>query len=57
MTKAPEMSKRHYEFIAQIIAQIDSPDRAAIARRFGAEFLDSNPRFDLARFLAACKES
>ena len=49
------MSKKDFELIATVIRNYKgdgSPD--SIARAFGAELLNANPRFDLKRFVATC---
>ena len=54
------MTKKHFELVARVIKGM--PDFAAslrtqkesCARAFAVEFAKENPRFDSARFLAAC---
>lgn len=51
------MQHRHMAFIADVLAELtgfSDFDRFAIADRFANALARSNPRFDRARFLAAC---
>lgn len=50
------MSRKDYELIARVIAGLDlgEQERIRIARAFAYELLNTNPRFDTARFLGAC---
>jgi hypothetical protein len=55
------MSKKDYEFIASVIRNwANEPGhpgaavRDSIARAFASELLNTNPRFDLKRFVNAC---
>jgi len=51
------MTKKHFSMIANCIKslEVDDKTRATIARALGSELLSVNPRFDLNRFLEACK--
>jgi hypothetical protein len=57
-----QMSKRDYEMLAKAIREwtpnrheiAEAELRASIARAIGAELLNTNPRFQLTRFIAAC---
>jgi isopentenyl phosphate kinase len=51
-----QMSKKDYEFIASVIRNLDVTGgmRDRIARAFASELLNTNPRFDLQRFVNAC---
>jgi hypothetical protein len=49
------MTKKHFELIAQKIQQIMDPHaRLQAAVAVGAACIESNPRFDVNRFFAAC---
>lgn len=50
------LTQKHFEFMARIIAALDVGDavRRDVATRFAAELWCTNPRFDRARFVAAC---
>ena len=49
------MSRKDYRAMAQVIAQIaDSAERKGAAQRAAQVFASDNPRFDAARFYAAC---
>lgn len=57
------MSRKHFEVIAEAIKNSasslrDTPEHTdaigCVARSLAAVFADENPRFDRARFLAAC---
>jgi hypothetical protein len=49
------MSRKHFKAIAAAIAAIlDPSDRRRIAEALADVCRESNPRFDRARFLAAC---
>lgn len=55
-TKTPAMQHRHFAFIARTIADMpESVNRLTVARKFATELAASNPNFDRARFLAACR--
>jgi len=52
------MSKKDYELIASIISRVhglSEADRRALARCFASELLNTNPRFNMKRFLQACE--
>ncbi len=49
------MTKKDFEMIAAIVADIrNADDRAATATHFANKLSATNPRFDRARFIAAC---
>lgn len=48
------LQHRHYAALAGIIATIDPQFRNHVANRF-ADSLAANPRFERARFIAACQ--
>lgn len=54
------MTKKHFELVARVIKSMPSfaptlrAQRASCANAFADEFERENPRFDRARFLAAC---
>lgn len=49
------MSRKDFQAIADIIAGIENEaTRAEVAQRFARYLPNTNPRFDTARFLAAC---
>lgn len=49
------MTRKHFAAIAAIVAQITVPNnRRETAHRFADWLKGDNPRFDRARFLAAC---
>ena len=49
------MTKQHFEFVASLInAAHNGTDPVHIATMAAAAFAKDNPRFDEARFLAAC---
>lgn len=48
------LQHRHYAALAGIIATLDPSYRELVALRF-ADSLNANPRFERARFLAACQ--
>lgn len=51
------MSKKDYELIARIIADIGDPElRALIAHHFADRLRAANPRFNIRIFLAACAD-
>ena len=60
----PKFQKRHYEAIADVLRTIhkdqqvaiftDPIDTSKLIRRIGDMFAGDNPRFDRARFVAAC---
>ena len=53
---APVMEHRHFACVAAIIAsESHLPTRKHMAALFAARLRDTNPRFDTARFLAACE--
>jgi hypothetical protein len=65
MSRIPSMSRAHFQFVADILADQrahhednDSPAMAEavamIAHQFARELKATNPRFDRARFIAAC---
>lgn len=55
-TKTPALQHRHFAFIARAIADMpESVNRLTVARKFATELAASNPNFDRARFLAACR--
>lgn len=47
------MSRKHYEAIATILRQSYAP--RDVVKAFADAFAADNPRFDKARFIAACK--
>lgn len=50
------LEHRHFAFIAQTIAKINNAGyRTDVAVHFADELPRTNPRFDRARFLKACK--
>lgn len=59
-TGVTNVSKRDYELIAKVINNYlagvtgGQQHRESLARAFGSELLNTNPRFDLKRFIAAC---
>jgi hypothetical protein len=49
------MTRKDFELIARVmVASHDLANWAAIARKFARALAAENPRFDSARFLAAC---
>jgi hypothetical protein len=49
------MSRKHFKAVAETVAKItDAAMRQQIAELLAAQFAMINPRFDRARFLAAC---
>jgi hypothetical protein len=46
------MTRRHFCFIAEVIASL--PDREEAARAFADQLAQTNVRFDRERFLVAC---
>lgn len=54
--KGAELQHRHFAFIAATIADIQAAGaRKQMAEHFADACQHSNPHFDRARFLAACK--
>lgn len=54
-TGISEMQHRHFATVATIIRALpDAGLRADVAEHFADSLASSNPRFDRARFLAAC---
>ncbi len=54
--KEPNMQHRHFAFIARTIANMpESVNRLTVARQFAATLAMTNPNFDRARFIAACR--
>ncbi len=50
-----ELQHRHFAFIAAVLAEIDNKkQRNEMAGRFADACERTNPRFDRARFFAAC---
>jgi len=50
------MTRKHFKLIAEVVASVDDKDiRNQIAVDFAHRFQDTNPRFDITRFLEACK--
>jgi hypothetical protein len=50
------MTRKHFVAVAATVAAIeDTAKRAEQARHCATIFAGTNPRFDRARFLAACK--
>lgn len=49
------MSRRHFAFIASVVATLADPlERHDVAHSFADALERENPRFDRARFLRAC---
>ncbi len=49
------MSKKHFIQIAKIVSQIENPEKRHEQAEFQASLCEKmNPRFDRARFFAAC---
>lgn len=49
------MTRKHFEMIATVVAQIKDPEeRAATATRFAFLLPSYNPAFNTPRFLEAC---
>lgn len=52
------MTKKDFKLIAEVVASIDDyGTRAAVADKFADKLATINPRFDRARFIAACSVS
>lgn len=55
---APEMQRRHFEFIASTIRELgvvmSTIPREFVAKSFATRLEDTNPAFDRERFLTAC---
>lgn len=57
-SKIGELQHRHFATIAALISKCrDSALRDEMAQYMGNSLRLTNPRFDRARFIAACKES
>ena len=52
--KNPVMEHRHFAVVAGIIADLDDAQREQIALHFAASLAATNPKFNKARFMAAC---
>ncbi len=53
----PTTSKKHFDFISNIIKQMEYQNpsvRAGVARRFATDLAATNHLFDRAQFLRAC---
>lgn len=49
------MSRKHFRSAAESIAKVkDATDKRTLAEAFAVQFSQANPRFDRARFMAAC---
>ncbi|MEO1208426.1 MAG: hypothetical protein AAFX78_02690 [Cyanobacteria bacterium J06638_20] len=53
-TGKAQMQHRHFATIAAIIASLPKPIRYDVAEHFAFELRETNPKFDIDRFLAAC---
>lgn len=50
------LEHRHFATIAAILRNLpDYADKSAVIEHFADELIVTNPRFDRARFLAACR--
>lgn len=58
-SKAPQLARRHYVFIAGVIQQLDvtKPLRRKLAKQFAAAFTVTNPRFNVEKFIEAATRS
>jgi hypothetical protein len=52
--RCPPMTRQHFCFIASIVATLDG-EREHVAEAFAAMLAETNPRFNRARFIAACE--
>lgn len=49
------MTRRHFELIARVVAQVDDAKaRERLAWAFAHELAQTNDRFDCSRFVEAC---
>ena len=53
--KKPMFSKRHYEFIADILRRWNGQTRTGLILDFSRAFEDDNPNFDESKFCEASK--
>ena len=53
--KPIELQRRHFCFIAEVIAKLDGEAREQVAHAFADCLRSTNGRFKRDRFLAACK--
>jgi hypothetical protein len=53
--KPIELQRRHFCFIAEVIAKLDSEAREQVAHAFADCLRSTNGRFKRERFLQACK--
>lgn len=57
-SRSVDFQRRHFEFIAEVIRDMNSPHmegaQRATANRFASALASTNPNFDRAKFLAAC---
>ena len=50
------MTRKDFQLIADVVKNIDDADtRAEVALHFGVKLRSTNPRFNLIRFVEACK--
>jgi len=55
MTRMPKMERRHFEFIAEVIAkELEGEHREKAAYAFAGALKATNGRFEARRFLEAC---
>ena len=54
--KPLRLERRHFAFIADVVAQIDDPTtRKIVAELFTKKLASTNAQFNASRFLAACE--
>ena len=49
------LQRRHFCFIAEVIAKLDGETRQEVAKAFADNLRSTNSQFKRDRFLAACK--
>jgi hypothetical protein len=50
----PVMEHRHFAVVAGVLADLDDATREQVALHFAAKLAATNPKFNKARFMAAC---